>query len=254
MDRQGTPQLAGTLPRETSPRGSGNGCKVDEMGGEDVQAARAAFRFVASDAFEFNLIGDVTDDKSKGPADKTLDINETAHRAAHAASTSMFAGPRYGVAFDRPLHHERPVHELRELRGSDQRPGDAQHQPRVHWGVSGTADWNITDNLSLKLILAHRKFDAEFGRDSDGSPLPINHTFDRFVHEQDSCELRFNGQAFGTRTDWTVGGFKFDANDFQPNFVILYPEPTLPFPQRSSTASTTRTPTTGRCSCTPSIT
>ncbi len=83
----------------------------------------------------------------------------------------------------------------------------------------------------MKLILAHRKFDAEFGRDSDGSPLPINHTFDRFVHDQDSAELRFNGTLFGGRTEWTTGAFWFQATDFQPNFVILYPNETPAFPQ-----------------------
>jgi hypothetical protein len=40
---------------------------------------------------------------------------------------------------------------------------------------------------------------------------------DRFVHDQDSAELRFNGSAFDSRTDWTVGAFWFQATNFQPN-------------------------------------
>ncbi len=231
MARRGTPQLAGTLPRDTAPGGSGHGCKVDEMGGEDVQAARAAFRFVASDDFEINLIGDVTDDNSKGPADKTLDINETGTLVLLNRFNSQVAGPRYGVQFDRRFLTDSPFTSY----SSFEDPINGLETPNIshvfHWGVSSTADWNIADALSMKLILAHRKFDAEFGRDTDGSPLPINHTFDRFVHDQDSAELRFSGQLFGTRTDWTAGAFYFTATDFQPNFVILYPNETPAFSQ-----------------------
>jgi iron complex outermembrane receptor protein len=231
MARLGTPALAGTLPRDTAPRGSGNGCKVDEMGGEDVQAARAAFRFVASDNFELSLIGDVTDDNSKGPADKTLDINETGSIVLLNRFNQQVAGPRYGVQFDRRFITGSPYTSY----SSFEDPINGLETPNIshvfHWGVSSTADWKINDSLGMKLILAHRKFDAEFGRDTDGSPLPINHTFDRFVHDQDSAELRFNGTLFGGRTDWTMGGFWFQATDFQPNFVILYPNETPAFPQ-----------------------
>jgi iron complex outermembrane receptor protein len=231
MARLGTPQLAGTLPRETAPAGSGKGCKVDEMGGEDVQAARAAFRFVANDDLEINIIGDITDDKSKGPADKTLEINETGSLVLLNRFNSQVAGPRYGVAFDSRFITNDPYTSY----ASFEDPINGLETPNIshvlHWGVSSTIDWNMADSLSMKLILAHRKFDAEFGRDTDGSPLPINHTFDRFVHDQDSVELRFNGQLFGTMTDWTAGAFYFEATDFQPNFVILYPNETPAFSQ-----------------------
>ena len=221
MDQAGTPALAGTLPRETSTNGSGKGCKVDELGNEDVQAARVALRYVPSDRLELNLTGDLSDDNSKGPADKTLAINPALGLVA--GFNGMFAGPLYGVAFDNRFLTNDPFTTY----ASFEDPINGLETPNisevVHWGVHGTADFKLTDSLSLKAIVAHRKFDAEFGRDSDGSPLPINHTFDRFVHEQDSYELRLSGQAFGTRTDWTLGGFKFEANDFQPNYVILFP-------------------------------
>jgi len=231
MQRRGTPELAGTLPRETAPRGSGNGCKVDEMGGEDVQAARAAFRWVASDRVEINLIGDITDDKSKGPADKTLEINEAGTIVLLNRFNQQVAGPLYGVQFDSRFITDSPFTSY----SSFEDPINGLETPNIsyvtHWGVSSSLDWSIKDNLDMKVILAHRKFDAEFGRDTDGSPLPINHTFDRFTHDQDSAEVRFNGQLFGARTDWTVGAFYFEATDFQPNFVILYPNETPAFSQ-----------------------
>ncbi len=231
MARQGTPQLAGTLPRKTAPAGSGNGCKIDEMGGEDVQAARAAFRFVANDDLEFSLIGDVTDDQSKGPADKTLDITTDGSLLLLNRFNQQVAGPRYGVQFDKRFITNSPFTSYSTFDD----PINGLETPNIshvfHWGVSGSMDWTLADALAVKLILAHRKFDAEFGRDSDGSPLPINHTFDRFIHDQDSAELRFSGQLFDKVTDWTAGAFWFQATDFQPNFVILYPNETPAFAQ-----------------------
>ena len=225
----GTPQLAGTLPRNISARGSGKGCKVDELGGEDVRAARLALRFVGSEAFELNLVTDVTDDQSPGPADKTLAINPAVGLVTRF--NNEVAGPRYGVAFDNRFITNNPFTTYSTFED----PINGLETPNIshvkHWGASGTADWKLTDDLNLKVILAHRKFDAEFGRDSDGSPLPINHTFDRFLHDQDSAEVRLNGSLFSKRTDWTVGGFYFKANDFQPNFVVLFPNLTPPFVQ-----------------------
>jgi iron complex outermembrane recepter protein len=228
MRRLGTPALAGTFPSSTSAGGSGKGCRVDTMGGEDVQAARLAFRWVGGESFEFNLTGDITDDKSEGPADKTLEINNTVLLASRF--NTQVAGPRYGIAFDNRFLTNSPFTSY----SSFEDPINNLETPNIshvlHWGVAGTADWKLGADLGLKLIVAHRKFDAEFGRDSDGTPLPINHTFDHFTHDQDSVELRLNGTALG-KTDWTVGGFWFQATDFQPNFVILYPNETPPFAQ-----------------------
>jgi iron complex outermembrane recepter protein len=229
MRRIGRADLAGTLPSDVSPRGSGGGCKVDTMGGEDVQAARLAFRFSRSDNFELNLTGDITDDNSEGPADKTLAINNTV--ALATSFNTQVAGPRYGVAFDNRFITNSPFTSY----ASFEDPINGLETPNIshvlHWGVAVTADWKLREDLGLMLITGHRKFEAEFGRDTDGSPLPINHTFDYFDHEQDSVELRLNGGLFGERTDWTLGGFWFDATDYQPNYVILYPNLTPPFAQ-----------------------
>ncbi len=92
------------------------------------------FRFVANDDLEINLIGDVTDDNSKGPADKTLDINTDGSIVLLNRFNQQVAGPRYGVQFDKALHHQQPVLELRDVRRSDQRTRDAEYQPRVPLG------------------------------------------------------------------------------------------------------------------------
>jgi iron complex outermembrane receptor protein len=91
-----------------------------------------------------------------------------------------------------------------------------------HWGVSSTFDWFL-DDLSVKLILAYREFDAQWGRDSDASPMPINHTLDTYRDEQDTAELRVSGQIFDERTEWTLGFYYFNADDFNSNISVLFP-------------------------------
>ena len=48
----------------------GGDCVVDTLGDENVQSGRAAFRFLINEKVEFNLIGDLTVQRQKGPADK----------------------------------------------------------------------------------------------------------------------------------------------------------------------------------------
>src|SRR5262245_25814028 len=48
----------------------GGNCVVDTLGDENVQSGRAAFRFIINDQAELNVIGDLTSQRQKGPADK----------------------------------------------------------------------------------------------------------------------------------------------------------------------------------------
>jgi iron complex outermembrane receptor protein len=90
-----------------------------------------------------------------------------------------------------------------------------------HWGVSGTYELKLSDNLNLKSVTAYRRFWNQFGRDSDGSPLPNNFTYDDTRHRQFTEEVQLTGktQAF----DWATGAFYYDAFDSNRGFDSLYP-------------------------------
>jgi iron complex outermembrane receptor protein len=60
----------------TSPNGTRNGCKIDELGNEDVESARGILRWIASDDLEFTFAADVTNQDSKGPADYIADTSD----------------------------------------------------------------------------------------------------------------------------------------------------------------------------------
>src|SRR6202167_4628786 len=61
------PGSLGSMPAAIA---SGSNCQTATLGNENTQSGRAAFRFLLSEAAEFNLIYDVTLQNQEGPADK----------------------------------------------------------------------------------------------------------------------------------------------------------------------------------------
>ena len=77
------------------------------------------------------------------------------------------------------------------------------------WGMSGTVDWTINDNLSVKSISAYRHYTSGFGDDNSASPVPLILEQAELTNHQASEELRLNG-IWGTFLNWTLGGIYFD--------------------------------------------
>jgi iron complex outermembrane recepter protein len=206
------------LGTQVSP---GQSCVVDTLGDENVQSARAALRFVISDAAEFNLIADVTDQRQKGPADKYTVIDGT--NGLNAGWSAVVANAAYGpgIAYDGRFVTDSPYTNY--SRYDD--PHNQRDYPNVnnlnHWGVSGTLEWKLADNVTLTSISAYRHYWNIFGRDSDGSPLFIDATYDENRHSQFTQELRLTGTA--SSLDWAVGGFYYDADDSNRGHSSLYP-------------------------------
>ncbi len=211
------------LPTRTSERGTDRNCVVGTFGDENVQAARGILRYVASDRFEMSVAADVTDQKATSPYDLVEFID--AAQTNNARYSREVAQPRWGIPYDGRFVPDREDINFAGFNDNSGIDGGIE-TPNIndfnHWGVSTTLDWTF-DALSVTAILAHREFDAQWGRDSDGSPMPINHTLDTFRDDQDTAELRFSGRAFNERTEWTVGAFYFKADDFNSNISVLYP-------------------------------
>jgi len=209
------------LRSQTGPTDS-RGCVVDHLGGENVQSARAAFRFLATDALEVNLIGDYTYQNQQGPADKYTFINGAF--GTTATWNQNVAIPVFGLPYDGRFVTNDPYSGYGTF-GIDPLTGrDIPNVNKVsHYGVSGTVEWKLTDTMGLKLITAYRNFENSFGRDSDGSPLPVNPTWDTTTHKQFTEEVQLSGSSFNNKLDWTTGAFYYDATDGNSGFVTLYP-------------------------------
>jgi iron complex outermembrane receptor protein len=199
----------------------GGDCVVDTLGDENVQSGRAAFRFLINDRLEFNLIGDLTVQRQKGPADKYTVIDAT--NPLNAGWSAAFAAPVFGngVAWDSRFI----TSDLYSNYSRYSDPITNRIVPNIndmdHWGVSGTLEWKLSDNVTLKSITAYRRFWNKFGRDSDGTPLPLNATYDDSRHRQVTQELQLTGTA--GKLDWATGAFYYDAHDSNQGFDFLYP-------------------------------
>jgi iron complex outermembrane recepter protein len=196
-------------------------CVVDTLGDENVQSGRAAFRFLINDAMEFNLIGDLTNQRQKGPADKYTIIDET--NGLNGFWNAVFAGPVFGagVGWDSRFI----TNDLYSNYSRYDDPVTKRIVPNInnlnHWGVSGSFEWKLTDTLNLKSVTAYRRFWNKFGRDSDGTPLPNNATYDDSRHRQLTQEIQLTGTA--GQLDWATGAFYYDAHDSNQGFDFLYP-------------------------------
>ncbi len=181
------------------------------------------------DSFEFTLTGDLTYVDQSGPPDYIQNINAAIANTTGTGGAALFnkqvALPKYGIPYDQRFLTSDPY----KIYASFVNPVNGMQTPNetvvTNWGVSGVMDWIGTETLNGKLIVGYRKLVSNFGRDSDGSPLPQNHTYDYFRDEQFTAELRLGGQLGDGLADWTAGGFYFKADDYNSNISIANPYP-----------------------------
>jgi iron complex outermembrane receptor protein len=200
------PDLAGNLPR--TPPNQETGCFLGTQGGEEVNAARGALRWLASDRLELNLAGDFM--KSRGepradtltavvpnvwsPADLGVPYDERFIPPNPYVSYATYRDPRTGLAFDPSIKLDK-------------------------WTISGRADLKLTDTVNAALILATSDITSTLVSDQDGSPINIQQTAGTQNMDFTTVELRFSGRA-ADRVDWTLGGFYYDG--FASNAQQVY--------------------------------
>jgi len=219
------------LKDQTTPPGTSKGCVTDKMGSESTQAARSMFRYVASDDLEVTVTADVTNEEDSGPSDTIAAINP--NLGLVQAYDKAVAYPRYGIPYDGRFVTGNPYTIYSSFDDEYSGVKTPNVTKIVHWGLSSAFDYTINDNLNAKLILGYRQFHSEFGRDSDGSPMGINQTYDTYNDRQYTGEFRLNGNAFSGFTEWTVGAFYYRSKDYNSNISLLFPGLSF-FPQGQS--------------------
>jgi iron complex outermembrane receptor protein len=75
-----------------------------------------------------------------------------------------------------------------------------------------TADWAITDNLSLKAIASDWEFTRTQDADFDGSEFTFTTDTNRSLDENDTLELHLTGANFDGRVNWIAGYYSLDEN------------------------------------------
>ena len=195
------------------------GCVVDHQGGEDVQSARIALRYVGTEKLDVTLTGDYTIQNDDGAPDQYTLMDPT--NPLVAAWNGIVGTPVFGINWDQRFL---PKSNYTNYDGYTD-PITGHVFPNVddltEYGMANTINYTVAPDITFKAITAYRRFSNSFGRNSSGSPLPINYTWDTSNHHQWSEEATLTGTAF-QKLDWTVGGFYYDGTDSNQGFSSLF--------------------------------
>ncbi len=226
---------ASAIPRVTS---DGN-CELGKLGGKDVYAVRGSLRIApVGSPLEVNVIADYSRDRSEIQASTLIVSGELNGR-------QNISVPYQGVPYDNRFvtyGQYRPANAVLNdgyatyanfydpgvmysaasapIGAPSATPAGAPLGPFVvkpendteAWGISGTIDYELSDNLALKSITGYRTYDAVSGNDNDNSPVVFIQSQGLFQHEQFSQELRLSGSFLDDTVSLTVGGIYYDAS------------------------------------------
>jgi iron complex outermembrane receptor protein len=94
------------------------------------------------------------------------------------------------------------------------------------FGVSVTANYSLTDDITLKSISGYRQIRWLIGTDLDGTPETLQEVTDHQHQWQVSQEFQINGKAFGDALNYVAGLYYFEESGYVHDYVpfegILY--------------------------------
>jgi iron complex outermembrane receptor protein len=211
---------------------------LGKLGGTSFTAGKVALRWKPSADVDINLSGDYTRQRDEPGPSVLLYANKA---SAYAGSAPPFAPSnarpwlkgkdgnpiRLNCAFvptginscDTPPAGYDPRY-ISYATFFDNASGDAQmaykplslnpHSNLDNWGLAGTIDWTISDNLALKSISSYRHYNSSWAF-AEGAPVQPSMLEQAQSNTQYSEEIRLSGKALDKRLDYTVGGFYFHA-------------------------------------------
>ena len=194
-------------------------CRIRSLGGQQHEAARGTLRFLASDNLEINVSMDYQRADDDPNYDTQLSpVNGTSATAAVNGDETYDHGllyPLFGVHYVGTNNFISPTPYTNYATGSDPIQGQNYDltQRSQSWGISGTVDYKITDDISAKLIGGYRAYWTTWASDSDRMPFPITESPYRQHHDQYQAEFRVEGTLFDTKLEWTTGLFYFQQHD-----------------------------------------
>lgn len=216
-----------------------NQCKLGTLGNQQMFAIRGSLRIAPTGSpLEINVTGDYTKDQSETQASVLLASAELTNRQNNSI-------PYQGVPFDNRFvtygQYRRPNAVLNDpyatyanfydpgvtyraattsstggpgTAGAPNGPVFAEPAGTVEgWGLSGTIDYKLGENLAIKSITGYRHYFSRSSDDNDNSPVAfIGGAYSDFTHNQFSQELRLSGSFADDNVHATIGGIYYDAD------------------------------------------
>lgn len=204
------------------PAMMGGDCVVARDGEVDYQAGRIQLRYKPGTRLDINIIADYTHDDRNAAAgvlryaNNPTNVNIRGNASAVPYDSRFVCGPycNYGSYYSPAGAWLTPPvagYPLIETRGTGRTKFNG-------WGVSGQADFNLTDSLKVQSITSYRKYALHFTNDDDYSPLAIGNGFGDLTYWGFTQELRLNGKLLKDSINWTLGGFYLNQRSTYATF------------------------------------
>ncbi|MBT2186545.1 TonB-dependent receptor [Sphingobium nicotianae] len=215
MIKQGTPELAGTIPF-VQPDSAQRGCKIGELGGTSRAGGQVKLRWQPIDGLDvllsaaYNKQNDQETPEVLAYIDNPYPNNNGLIQGYNVAIENLF-GVRYDNRFLPPASNRYATYEtfcrplLAAIKPSGFCYGDEKTQDKATF--SGRVRYKVADNVNMTAIASYSEFSNHFTQNAEHSPLGyvISH-FDQKV-KQKTGEIRFDGNLLDNRLNWVVGGF-----------------------------------------------
>lgn len=209
-----------------------------DLGNENGHSFNGALKWEPSDKFNLFIRADYSKRDENGAPFVFAEINERAPVAAIASvaagcpgATIPFApltpgNPRFGAPNVPQINDVRCANDF-QARGPYVNGGTAPVMSSSEvWGVAGTANINLTDQASIKLISAYRETESRGVRDADNTPLLLITTDVGAKSQQLSQEVQLQLD-FGAISA-IVGGYYFNETTRERATVPLAFPPSPP--------------------------
>ena len=181
----------------------------DELGGYNTLVGRATLFWSATSDLDITLIADGTQKRGDSIATTLTGLADGQFIPPGATTPLPPAGSLLGIQSTLPAGT--PALTFANFATNDPYESGgigANFSDDDIWGVSGTVEWRLTDNLSIKSITAYREVDSRFGRDAYNLPFqPTTGTLDEYTQEQFTQELQLQGLSFNGKLNWVAGIF-----------------------------------------------
>jgi iron complex outermembrane recepter protein len=165
-------------------------CVVDKLGEKNYAGVRLALNYNPTDVIDWTVIADYSYEDRTNSGDVVT--------VTTPAFANYICGPRCTYAnFYAPAGNQ--------LLAPQTMPNKTTFKG---WGISSNFKIELSDDVNLQSVTAHRRYTSTWGTDDDFTPdlLEIGQGFNRLKHTFFSQELRLNGR-MGDAVEWTVGGF-----------------------------------------------
>jgi outer membrane receptor protein involved in Fe transport len=189
-----------------------------DVNDRDRYFLRGQLRFEPSSDLKIRIIGDYTkrDEKccgatyvSRGVNPYIGDLNEPSTLPTTSPLPAANGNNIINVLRDlgQPLERIRNAGYDRTISSS---AGRSFAGTTKDWGISGQVDWNL-GAATLTSITAYRDYKSAQGSDTDYSSVDILYRAANGLSSRQfktfSQELRLQGEAFGGKLDWLIGGY-----------------------------------------------